>query len=198
MFLRDGSLIQLLNTKFSVKSAQPLHLSFSPLTLVLLSSSTDGSDYIITDQEKEDKWDMNLARSLELCRERKIFEDFTFYFTPKCTPSRDTLKKIVECHGAVVRLLIPRGLHSSRSSNLIFDCDIHMGQAIFKLPTPRDLASQSNHFVISSPAERVLWEKLATTVPKTPIYTTEAVMRSVLRQESDFTAGSGNRCDLQV
>jgi hypothetical protein len=65
---------------------------------------TDGTAYAIVDPEKEEKWEMNLAQSLNLCRERKIFDGYTFFFTKQCSPSRDTLKKIVECHGAVVRL----------------------------------------------------------------------------------------------
>lgn len=140
--------------------------------LTLDSFCTDTEPYRLRDHEREKLLHMSLEESLNRARTAKVFEDLTFYITPKCQPSREALQRIIKANGGV---------------------------ANFKFPSHRDLLDQPQRFVISSIGDRPLWEKLSTTtLPKVPIYSVEAILMSVLRQKLDFTPDSIHRCDAKM
>lgn len=69
--------------------------------------SIDPKDYQLVDREGEKKFGIVLQDVLARARAGKVFEGCTFHLTPHLALGREILKRIIEAHGGVVRLLPP-------------------------------------------------------------------------------------------
>ena len=129
---------------------------------------------MLKDEEGEKKHGISLERSVRKARSRKVFDDQTFYITPKVQPAFDFLKPIAEAGGAKVIYIY---YCFSIAHTLIHDRQ----QVIKRNPTIKMLQDKADCYVISSVEERAAWEGLAQN--GIAVYSGELIIKGVLLQD---------------
>ncbi|KAI6044605.1 hypothetical protein EDC04DRAFT_2936196, partial [Pisolithus marmoratus] len=118
-------------------------------------------DYLLSDAAAERKWKFKFSEALERSKRKdcgsQLFKQLSFYLTPKVPINNKLLKAVVSSAG---------------------------GQIQNTTPTVRILKAKKNRHVISCPDDVSIWRPLVAEGYK--IYSTELILRAVLRQEIEW------------
>lgn len=120
----------------------------------------DSLDFMMKDDDAERHLGFNLKVSVLRARHKKVFEDVTFYLTPSIDPSRDILARLIEVAGGKV--------DRERPDPKMLAHYIEVDQPYIVIGTEADL--RLVHYLVEC---------------NFPIYNSELVLMSVLRQEVD-------------
>ncbi|KAJ7045600.1 BRCT domain-containing protein [Mycena alexandri] len=117
-------------------------------------------DYILFDKEIEKKWNFRLPEAMARAKEvgGKLFENMSFYVTPKVSVDTKLLKNVVTSQG---------------------------GKLLTQTPTVRIINSMPDRFVISCPEDVSIWRPFAKDI-KDPIYTQELLLAASMTQQIDW------------
>ncbi|KAI6032733.1 hypothetical protein F5J12DRAFT_712976 [Pisolithus orientalis] len=118
-------------------------------------------DYLLSDTAAEMKWNFKFSEALERSKQKgcgsQLFKQLSFYLTPKVPIDNKLLKAVVSSAG---------------------------GQIQNATPTVRILKAKANRYVISCPEDVSIWRPLVDEGYK--IYSTELILRAVLKQEIEW------------
>ncbi|KAI6121288.1 hypothetical protein F5141DRAFT_999256, partial [Pisolithus sp. B1] len=118
-------------------------------------------DYLLSDVAAERKWNFKFSEALQRSKQKdrgsQLFRQLTFYLTPRVPIDSKLLKAVVSSAG---------------------------GQVQNTTPTVRILKAKGNRFVISCPEDVSMWRPLVEEGYK--IYSTELILRAVLKQEIEW------------
>lgn len=118
-------------------------------------------DYLLSDVAAERKWNFKFSEALQRSKQKdrgpQLFKQLTFYLTPKVPIDHKLLKAVVSSAG---------------------------GQVQNTTPTVRILKAKGNRYVISCPEDASIWRPLVEEGYK--IYSTELILRAVLKQEIEW------------
>ncbi|KIK27824.1 hypothetical protein PISMIDRAFT_7822 [Pisolithus microcarpus 441] len=118
-------------------------------------------DYLLSDAVAERKWGFKFSEALQRSKQKdrgtQLFKHLTFYLTPKVPIDHKLLKAVVSSAG---------------------------GQVQNTTPTVRILKAKGNRYVISCPEDASIWRPLVEEGYK--IYSTELILRAVLKQEIEW------------
>ncbi|KAI6157358.1 hypothetical protein BKA82DRAFT_1000669 [Pisolithus tinctorius] len=118
-------------------------------------------DYLLSDAAAEMKWNFKFSEALERSKQKgcgsQLFKQLSFYLTPKVPIDNKLLKAVVSSAG---------------------------GQIQNATPTVRILKAKANRYVISCPEDVSIWRPLVDEGYK--IYSTELILRAVLKQEIEW------------
>ncbi|GAA6048438.1 hypothetical protein JCM3770_003757 [Rhodotorula araucariae] len=133
----------------------------------------DEAPYLVKDRKKEAEIGDTLEGILARARKGKLFGGRNVYVTRQVQPDSATMQRILQASGAVV--------HVKDLSKCI-----------------KQIANEPDALIISTPADRREWEKLAAAPYNRRIYSVEAVFSSVLHQDLDRGFVVENRVDPQL
>ncbi|KAJ7783264.1 hypothetical protein B0H16DRAFT_1357900 [Mycena metata] len=117
-------------------------------------------DYILVDKEIEKKWKFRLPEAMARAKEvgGKLFENKSFYITPKVSVDTKLLKNVVTSQG---------------------------GKLLTQTPTVRIINSVPERYVISCPEDVSIWRPFAKDI-NDPIYTQELLLAATMTQQIDW------------
>ncbi|GAA6004207.1 uncharacterized protein JCM10292_007290 [Rhodotorula paludigena] len=133
----------------------------------------DEMPYLLRDTKKEAEIGDKLEAILARARAGKLFAGRNVYVTRQVIPDANTIQRILSASGAVVQI-----------------------KDLTKVV--KKIADDEDALVISSPADRREWEKLAAAPHRREIYGVEAVFLAVLHQDLARGFTPANRVDPQL
>jgi hypothetical protein len=152
---------------------------------------------LLKDVAKEAELGDTLDNIIERARQRKLFEGLTFYVTKGVKPDKETMQRILQSGNAIVSGPMLRAGALIRRRQLTDPATPYCPQVIAgNISKPYQqaiLRNRETQFVISCGADRQQWETLAS--KGVPIYTVEAVLRSVSVQSMAGFENPANRVD---
>ncbi|GAA6060049.1 hypothetical protein JCM10212_001046 [Sporobolomyces blumeae] len=131
----------------------------------------DETPYLVKDKKKEAELNDTLEDILARAKKGKILADRNVYITRNVVPELAVMQRIVSACGGIIR---PNDLVKNH----------------------KKIVSDRNALVVSSPADRREWEKLAS--EGTPIYSVEAVFVAAMHQDVARGFTNANRVDPQL
>ncbi|CAO3572374.1 unnamed protein product [Mortierella alpina] len=155
----------------------------------------DESEYRIYDPENEEKFGMDLYKSLDRAREKPVFKDCVFYISPSTVPKLSTLKTLTEAGGGKATALLQTGLgflkekiekKMKSSQDMDLDHGDVSGADDSSSGAEGDLREKKNETiaVVSCEEDRDMWQPILATGAK--VYTHELIITGILTQSLDF------------
>ncbi|KAF9944173.1 hypothetical protein BGZ70_004952, partial [Mortierella alpina] len=157
----------------------------------------DESEYRIHDTENEERFGMDLYKSLDRARERPVFKDCVFYISPSTVPKLATLKTLTEAGGGKATALLQTGLgflkekieKKMKSSQ---DMDLDHGD-VSGADGSSSSGDEGGHrekkdetiAVVSCEEDRDMWQPILATGAK--VYSHELIITGILTQTLDLS-----------
>lgn len=150
--------------------------------------------YLLRDTKKEAEIGDKLEAILARARAGKLFAGRNVYVTRQVIPDANTIQRILSASGAVVRASLPSICFGRQLTRLL----LLQVQIKDLTKVVKKIADDEDALVISSPADRREWEKLAAAPHRREIYGVEAVFLAVLHQDLARGFTPANRVDPQL
>ncbi|KAF9584366.1 hypothetical protein BGW38_006730 [Lunasporangiospora selenospora] len=161
------------------------------------SSILDESDYRIKDPDNEEKFSMDLYKSLECSREKKVFEDCSFYISPSTTPKPAVLKVLIEAGGGKASSLLLTGLSFLKDKLIRTNrkrAEALDGSGNSTAARGGDIGEDSDYdsdrekdnvvIVVSCDEDRDMWQPIVEA--KSHVYSHELIISGILTQTLDL------------
>ncbi|KAF9958739.1 hypothetical protein BGZ72_011038 [Mortierella alpina] len=155
----------------------------------------DESEYRIHDTENEDKFGMDLYKSLDKAREKPVFKDCVFYISPSTVPKLAALKTLTEAGGGKATALLQTGLgflkekiekKKKSSQDMDLDSGAVSGADDSSSGDEDDQREKKNETiaVVSCEEDRDMWQPILATGAK--VYSHELIITGILTQTLDL------------
>ncbi|KAF9925713.1 hypothetical protein FBU30_004579 [Linnemannia zychae] len=156
----------------------------------------DENNYQIKDTENEAKFGMKLQESLELAREKKVFENCVFYISPSTVPKLAALKMLVEAGGGKATALLQTGLgflkdrivkNNAQKEAIARKDKGRQGQKNKAQDEEEDEGDEEEEeilAVVSCEDDKDMWQPILDTGAK--VYSHELIIFGILRQHLDL------------
>ncbi|KAF9939179.1 hypothetical protein BGZ67_009841 [Mortierella alpina] len=154
----------------------------------------DESEYRIHDTENEDKFGMDLYKSLDRARKKPVFQDCVFYISPSTIPKLAALKTLTEAGGGKATALLQTGLGflkekietKMKSSQEMDVDDGDVSAADDNSSVDGDGLREKNEIiaVVSCEEDRDMWQPILATGAK--VYSRELIITGILKQSLDM------------
>jgi hypothetical protein len=143
------------------------------------TSDTAEEDYLLQDDAGDAKYNFSLSRAVSRAKtlKGKLFQDHTFYITPKVTATT-ILRNVILANGGQVRRTV---------LSLYLMLSYHCQTITTSQPSLRILETHPHRHVISCSEDVAMWKQIAFA---RPIYSKELVLTCALRQEVDWDDAS--------
>ncbi|KAG0053450.1 hypothetical protein BGZ83_001055 [Gryganskiella cystojenkinii] len=141
----------------------------------------DENDYHIRDSENEEKFGMDLYKSLESAREQRVFDGYIFYISPSVIPKLAALKTLVEAGGGRTVALLHTGLNFLKET-----IKTNKKASKKKDQEEEDEAEEEEETiaVISCEDDKEMWPSILEA--KAHVYSHELIIQGILKQSVDL------------